>query len=160
FIKVMGDSVRDRPVDDLSPDQLVVRYLRFISAPRVGEHARLRSALERAVETQPNHALAWASLSALYDAEVSLGLNEQPDARRRSGEAARRAVQIDPQCQPGWMRLVATHFQSRDQAGMQLAAQRALSLNPFNQSVSAFVGSYVAFSGDWDTGIPLVRRAM
>ena len=50
----------------------------------------------------------------LYDHERSLGLNPLPDSLDRCIRAARRSVEIDPACQPGWMRLVTAHFHARD----------------------------------------------
>src|SRR5262249_12288091 len=92
FVKAMATTLRERPIEDLSVDELVLRLFLYLTAPRIDEHARLREALESIVEARPNHAQAWACLSTLYDHERALGLNPLPDSLDRSTRAARRSV--------------------------------------------------------------------
>ena len=160
FVRAMGTPLRDRPIEDLSMDELIIRYFVYLAAPSIDEHARLRAAFEKALEARPNHALALASLATLYDNELSYRLNPLPDALARHARAARRSVEIDPSCQTGWMRLAAVHYHTRDVPAMRQAAERVVALNPLNQSAMMFVGMALAGSGDWEKGIPIVRRAM
>jgi serine/threonine-protein kinase len=160
FVKAMGTPLRERPVEDLSVDELVVRYHLYATTSRIDEHARLRTAFERAVEARPNHAAAWACLAALCDHELSLGLNTQPGAVERGTRAARRSVEIDPACQLGWSRLMAAHYHAYDTTAWHQAAERIVAINPLNQGQMAYVGMAFAVSGEWDRGIPMVRRAM
>ena len=87
------------------------------------------------------------------------GINPLPDAMGRATRAARRSVEIDPGCQFGWSRLVSTSFHANDRAGMRNAADRVIALNPLNQNTTGVVGTYIAAMGEWDRGIPMVRRA-
>ena len=160
LVRAMATPLLDRPIEELSPLEVVLRYHLFSVAPRIDEHARLREGLERMLATHPNHALGWACLSMLYALEASLGLNPLPDSQGRAYAAARRSVEIDPGCQLGWQRLVGGHFHSRDGHGLLLAAERVMPLNPLNQSAAMHVGMMLAVSGEWERGVSMIRRAM
>jgi TolB-like protein/Tfp pilus assembly protein PilF len=160
LVDAMGAPVRDRPIDELGPNDLVLRTFYYLRGPTADEHAHLRAALERTVAAYPRHAPAWAALGVVYDHERWLGMNPLPDSAARTANAARRAIEADPASQHGWQRLVAVHYHSGDWNAMRSAADRMIALNPLNFSAIGFVGMMLAVSGDWTRGIPMVRRAV
>jgi len=160
LIKAMASPLRERPVTDLTLHELVLRCNLYFGSLNIDEHAILRTALERALADQPGHALGWAALSTLYESEVSWGMNPLPDAMGRCTRAARRSVEIDPACQLGWSRLMTASFHVNDWNGLRNAGDRVLALNPLSQNTVGVAGLYFAFMGDWDRGIPMVRRAI
>jgi tetratricopeptide (TPR) repeat protein len=124
------------------------------------EHARVRAALERALEREPNHAEGWAVLSSLYTFEYSESTNPLPDPLDRAQRAARRAVDIDPTSQMGWGELATAYFFARDFAAFHPAADRAVALNPRHSTICAFMGIYMFYTGEWEKGHNLVQRMM
>ena len=159
LIRSMAGALRDRPMQTLTVDELVVRYYGYGQTIRGDEHASLRTAFERELEAHPTHALGWACLSTLYEHEQSLDLNPLPDAATRARRAAERSVELDHTCQLGWRQLaMRSHFE-RDLAGLRMAAERTIQLNPLS-TPAAFMGTLLALSGDWEKGISLVRRAI
>jgi len=86
--------------------------------------------LQEAVEQNPVDARAWAGLAYGY---ITIGHSFTPteEARNRAGEAARRAVQLDPELGDGWAALAAVKtYYEHDWAGAEEAFQRANALNP------------------------------
>jgi TolB-like protein/Tfp pilus assembly protein PilF len=160
LVKAMAAPLRERPVADLSLHELVLRYTLYLGGLRIDEHSLLRTALEKALADQPNHALGWSSLSGLYEQELAWGMNPLPDSMDRATRAARRSVEIDPACQSGWSRLMCASFHTNDRNGMRNAGDRVLALNPLNQNTVGVAGVYFALRGDWERGIPMVRRAI
>jgi TolB-like protein/serine/threonine protein kinase/Flp pilus assembly protein TadD len=160
LVRSMAASVKDRPVGGLSLDDLALRYLASAHTLQAEEHQRLRAAFERALNLDSGHAVGWACLASLVEQEHALGFNPRPRSRTRAGEAARRSVEIDPLCQAGWRAVAAACYFERDQNGLQVAAERALALNPLNSAIVGYVGMALAHAGDWDRGIPIVKRAM
>jgi serine/threonine protein kinase len=155
----MAAALRDRRIDELTLDELVLRYYAYTHTLRADEHASLRVAFERALEAQPTHAHGWACLASLYDHEQSLDQNPLPDALARARMAADRSVGLDPSCQQGWRQLaIRSHF-DRDLAGLRMAAERTIELNPLS-TAAAYMGTLLATAGDWDRGIGLIRRAI
>jgi TolB-like protein len=159
LVAYMAAALRDRQFEELTLDELVLRYYAYTNTLRADEHASLRGAFERALEAQPTHAHGWACLASLYDHEQSLNLNPLPDAATRARVAADRSVGLDPSCQQGWRQLaIRSHF-DRDLAGLRMAAERTIELNPLS-TAAAYMGTLLATAGDWDRGVALIRRAI
>jgi TolB-like protein/predicted Ser/Thr protein kinase len=160
LVRSMAAPTRDRNVDELSAHELVLRHYAFMQQFNPQEHAVLRAGLERAVEREPNHAAAWASLSNLYQVEYFDRINPREEPLERARDAAWRAVKIDPACQTGWKELAAVQFFSRDFTAFRENAERAMSLNPRDGTTWAFLAIMIAFSGDWERGVALARRTI
>ena len=160
LVRSMAAPTRERKVEELSASELVLRYYAFMQQVDIQEHAALRDGLERALEREPNHAVAWACLSNLYALEYGDGFNPREKPIERAREAAWRSVKIDPACQMGWKLVSVVNFFSRDFAAFREAAERAISLNPRDGTTLAYVGIMMAYSGDWERGVAMVKRAM
>lgn len=156
----MNDVVRSKPPDQLSPYEAVLRG--FGAGHRISpeEHAIARSCLERAVEQAPGYADAWAMLSGVYADEYGFGFNPRPDPLGRALQAARRATDAAPSSSLGQSFLAKTLFFRKDFHAMRSAAEQAISLNPMNGSMLAHIGSFLAYSGDWERGCALMERGM
>jgi TolB-like protein/predicted Ser/Thr protein kinase len=160
LVRSMAAPTRDRNVDELSASELVLRHYAFMQQVDPQEHAVLRAGLERALEREPNHANAWACLSGLYELEYFDRFNALEKPLERARQAAWRAVKLDPACQAGWKELAAVHFFSRDFTAFRETAERAMSINPRDGSTLAYMAIMIAFSGDWERGVSLARRAI
>ena len=160
LVRSMALAVRDRPVEELSAQELALRCFAYWHHIRPDEHARLRAALERKLEREPTHAEAWACLSRLYSQEHEFRLNPLPDSVERAREAARRAVELDPTCQSGWEALAEASYFARDLGAFRNAAERAMALNPRNTSALAFMGVLISHGGEWDRGVGIMQRSM
>ena len=122
------------------------------------EHAEAREALERAVDRAPSNADCWAMLSWIYSHEHAHGFNVRPGSLERALAAARRAVDIAPSNQLAQQALAVVLFFRKETAGCLSAAERAIALNPLDTSNEAMF--LITFTGDWDRGCALIRRAM
>ena len=159
LVRSMAGTVRDRPIEELTLDEIVLRYFAFIQNFRPDEHLRLRTGFERALEAEPQHALAWGCLSDIYNIEPVMGFNPLPDPRARAWAAAERSIEIEPTCQFGWRQIALRNHDDRDLHGLRMAAERTIQLNPLSTS-APFVAMLLAYAGDWDRGMPIIRRGM
>jgi hypothetical protein len=160
LVRSMANPLRERAVSELSLSELMLRFMAYVYQVRLDEHARLRDAIARALSREPANAEGWACLAALCGHEHMWSANPLPQPLERQREAAERAVDIDPTCQYGWENLAGARHFGRDAEGFRSAADRALALNPRNANTSAFLGTLLAFAGDWDRGLTIVKRAM
>ncbi len=160
LVRSIAAPTRERNVDDLSASELALRYYAFMQHVDPQEHAALRAGLERALEREPNHAIAWACLSDLYLLEYHDRFNPREKPIERAREAAWRSIKIDPACQMGWKQLAEVHFFSRDFSAFREAKDKAISLNPRDSVTSAFMAVMIAYSGDWERGAALAQRTM
>ena len=122
------------------------------------EHAEAREVLERAVREAPANADCWAMLSWVYSHEHAHGFNPRPGSLDRALDAARRAVDLAPANHVAQQALAVALFFRKDRAGCLAAAERAIALNPLDGSNEAFF--LITFTGDWERGTSLIRRAM
>jgi TolB-like protein/predicted Zn-dependent protease len=156
----LAASVKDRDTDELTVSELVLRFFGYGQHVSPEEHRRLRAAFERALNAEPGHAQGWACLAMLYEQEHSQQLNPLPNSRQRSAEAARRSVALDPACQAGWRGLAVAHFFDRDRNGLRVAAERATALNPWHTTTMSYIGTLLAYAGEWDRGAKMVEAAI
>lgn len=156
----MAMTVKDRPVEALTLDELTLRFFGYIEVFRPEEHARLRSAFEVALQHDRAHAGGWACLAMLYEHEHSHGLNPLPDPLGRLRRAAERAVEADPMNQHGWSALASAAFFGRDLTALQAAAERAIAINPLHANTTALLAIFLESAGDSDRAVELVGQAM
>jgi TolB-like protein/Tfp pilus assembly protein PilF len=160
LVRSMAGSIRDQATEDLTLDELVLRYYAiYLQTLRRDEHSSLRSAFEKALETQPSHALGWACLAGLYEHEHSLEFNLLPDPQSRARRAAERSVEIDSLCQQGWRQIAVRCFFERDPNSLRVAAEQTIQLNPLSGDAS-YMGVPLAFSGEWERAMAIIRRAI
>src|ERR1051326_1485751 len=154
----ISDAVREKPRDQLSPYEALMRGFGYRYRLNAEEHAEARDVLEKAVEDAPGNADCWAMLSWVYSHEYGHGFNPRPGSLDRALAAARRAVDLAPSNHIAYQTLAVALFFRKDEAGCLSAAERALTLNPLNASNQAIF--LIAFTGDWERGCALITRAM
>jgi TolB-like protein/Flp pilus assembly protein TadD len=158
--RALAQTTRDVPLDRLTAREFVYRCWGFTLRPTPAEHAALRAALEAFVARQPDDAELWAELAHLYVAEHALWFNALADPVGRAMRAARRALELDPSNQNGWVNLAWACFFVPDESGLQEAAVRALRLNPRNAHAVAWIGNILTHKGEYDRGAEVTSRAM
>jgi adenylate cyclase len=156
--RAISETVRTKPVDELTPYEALMRGFGYHFRLTPDEHAKARDVLERAVERAPANADCWAMLSWVYAHEHAHGFNPLPGSLDRAIVAARRAVDLAPSNHLAYQALAVVLFFRKETAGCLSAAERSLALNPLDGSNEAIF--LIAFTGDWERGCALIRRAI
>ncbi len=154
----ISEAVRGRDPGQLGPYEALMRGFGYHHRLTETEHAAAREALERAVALAPSNADCWAMLSWVTSHEYGHGFNVLPDSLDRALMAARRAVDIAPSSPLAQQALAVVSFFRKERAACLSAAERAIALNPLDTGHEAMF--LITFSGDWDRGCALIRRAM
>ena len=152
--------VKEKPVDELTAYESVLRMFGYWQQVTPQVHAEVRSALERALEREPNHADAWGCLSWAYVIEHKLGFNPRPDPLDRALSAARRGVELDATSQIAYSALAHAHYCRRELGAFRPAAERVLTLNPRETFHVALMGLLIATAGDWARGTSVMRETI
>ncbi len=155
----MSETLRGKSPDALTPYEAVLRGLAQVISVSPDQHASVRAGLERAVQEAPGYADAWALLSNMCREEYAHGFNPKPDPLGRALAAARRAVEIAPSNHLAYNALASALFLRREFPAFRSAAERAIALNPMDGFTMAYLGSLVAYSGDWERGCAMAKQA-
>lgn len=156
----MSEALRHRDPTTLTPYEMVLRGFGYVARLTPDEHAVVRTGLERAVKQAPQDADVWSMLAFVYAEEHKHDFNQRPDPLGRSLDAARRAVAIAPSSHLAYHMLAQAYFFRREYQAFRNAADRAVALNPLDAGTVAFMGTLMAYAGDWVRGGALTERAM
>jgi TolB-like protein/protein involved in temperature-dependent protein secretion len=147
--------VRLKAADQMSPYEALLRSFGYNERFTPEDLAEVRTCLERAVQQAPGNAECWAMLSLMYANEYGHWDNAGPDSLDRALRAARTAVEAAPLNSLPYYALAQALFFRREIPAFQVAAERAVSLNPMDGATAAFMGLLIAYAGDWERGCAL-----
>ena len=152
--------IRNKPDDQLSPYEAVLRVFSFHERMSPEEHASLRGLLERAVQNAPSDGDCCAMLATLYADEYMFGFSGEPDPLGRAQKAAQRAVELAPSSSLAYQALAQSLFFRREWQAFRPVAERTVELNRADGALHAFIGMLIALAGDWDRGCAVVDAAI
>ncbi|MEZ5863301.1 MAG: hypothetical protein R3D25_04235 [Geminicoccaceae bacterium] len=126
------------------------------------DYTAAKTCLERAVRTEPDYAHAWAYLAYLRLEALRYGYTHDPAGQELAAalEAARKAVELEPENAVAQRSLAAVLFTAGDMDGFRRHADLALELNPNDSDALADLGGKIAYSGDWERGLAMRARAI
>jgi TolB-like protein/class 3 adenylate cyclase len=155
------DELREKRPDSLEAYECVLLTYVFYDTFSAKDHARARDCLERAVQLAPDYSLAWSRLAFMYVEELKYGYNMRPQPLERALPAAQKAIELDPKSQDGYYALaIIRYMREKDFDAFHVTADQALALNPNNAWVLSDLGTWTYYSGDWERGKALIRKAM
>src|SRR5262245_46598148 len=157
------DQARGKPPHALSAYECTIRTNEMMLAGFAAEpHLVCRNWLEASVTAEPDYAAAWAMLAWVHTLEYSQDMNKRPDMdpRQRSLAAARRAIALAPANSVARVAMARATYLLRDLEVFYAEAERALTLNPHEPFLLGNIGNWLAFSGRWDEGVAMIRKAI
>jgi TolB-like protein len=146
--------------ETLAPHQAVWRFFLAQQRGTPEDHLLASIALERTVKLQPGYADAWAALAILYVDEHRHLFNARPNSLARALVAAERAIDADPSSQMAHFAFAVAQYFCGDFDAFRAKAESALILNPRCSYTLACLGRLFCYSGEWERGIQLSRRAI
>lgn len=152
----------DRPPTALSSYECLLRTRQYWRHLDAGLHDQVRTCLQRAVQTDPLYADAWAALAMVTIDETRLGFNPRSadsDPVTTGLELAQRAVALAPDDPLPHQALGLAYWLKREPRLSIAAYERARALNPHGPDILADLGRCYSLVGDWQTGIPLIQEA-
>jgi tetratricopeptide (TPR) repeat protein len=126
-------------------------------------HARARTRLEHLTAVDPNFALGFSLLAALYGREHMSGFGAragEPPALDRALKAARRGIELKPQSARAYHILFTILFFRGEKDAAIVAAEKAIALNPYDALITAEYGGRLIYCGEVDRGMEILRRAV
>ncbi|MBY5587364.1 adenylate cyclase [Rhizobium leguminosarum] len=155
--------VSNPPPDDLGAYACTLSFYGYRAELSASRHLDVRQCLESAVARYPSFATAWAMLSIIYLDEDRFRFNPSTDGSApidRSLQAARRAVQLDPDNTRAHQALMTALFFHQEVSEALHVGEQALATNPNDTELLGEFGTRVAMSGEWQRGAELLDRAL
>jgi len=129
---------------------------------RAEMHPGVRACLERLTATDPDFSVGFAGLTYVYVREHYFDRGKRAGevpALDRAFDAARRAVEINPNSALAYHALSAALF-ARNNAEQGIAAsEKAAALNPYDVVMISGLGFRLVRIGELDRGLALLRRS-
>jgi tetratricopeptide (TPR) repeat protein len=126
-------------------------------------HVRVRDQLEKLVAIDPNFANGFTLLAAFHAREYMTGLGarpEEPPPLDRALKAARRGIELKPQSSRAYHLLFTVLFLRGEKEAGIAAAERSISLNPYDLFAMAEYGGRLIYCGEIDRGMSILREAV
>ncbi|WP_086998475.1 adenylate cyclase [Rhizobium sullae] len=155
--------VSNQAPDDLGVYGCTLSFYGYRAELSATRHLDVRECLESAVARYPSFATAWAMLSIIYLDEDRFRFNRNINGSppiNRSLQAARRAVQLDPDNTRAHQALMTALFFHQEVSEALRVGEQALATNPNDTELLGEFGTRVAMSGEWQRGAELLDRAL
>jgi adenylate cyclase len=131
--------------------------------------ASARDCLEAAARREPSNANVWESLANVIHVQRVWGWGCRPNRRASKSEIISRTASCAPSCVPvssrPWTAVLSftspwDNYATCQVDRVQIEAEKAAALNPFDSDVLGSLGLWVAFTGHWDEGTALAEKAI
>ena len=153
--------LRASRTDSIAAYECVLMTYWFYETFAPERHKQARDCLEQAVELDPDYSLAWSRLAFMYVEEQKYGYNVRPRSLERALEAAEKAIALDPQNQDAFYALAIIRYMTEaDFASFHTLSEQAIAINPNNAWILSDLGTWTAYSGEWERGKALVEKSM
>ena len=157
----LGQS-RGKAPRELSAYACTIRVNEIMTSGFSAESYRAtRGCLEAAVASEPDYAAAWAMLAWVHTVGYSQDHNTGPEhPLEQALAAARRAVDLAPGNPMARFAMARTAYLMKNLELFRVEAAQTLRLNPNDPFLLGNLGSWLAFSGRWDDGVAMIRKAI
>ncbi|MDX1555047.1 MAG: tetratricopeptide repeat protein, partial [Xanthomonadales bacterium] len=163
-VVVLADD-RERLENEYHPDlkayELYVLARRDMDRGTADSVARAVERLERAIEIDPEYALAYTALStALFHHTRANRAMSIPEQVKRRAELAEKALELDPTLAEAWNEMSAVYAERKEWDKASEAIQKALELNPNSAEAWAGYWNMLLLKGDREEGLRAIRKAV
>jgi adenylate cyclase len=153
------ESLTRRP-DSPETYEAILHYYHYFRVLTQESYVDAMSALEKTVRHNPDHALATAALGDLVATTYMFGYEEDESLLVRAEALGRKALALDPNCQPARFTMAFIHFLKFQRSLFLEEVEQCLQLNPNNAHFIAVLSLHVAMVGEWDRAMKLMGKAM
>jgi adenylate cyclase len=158
---VEGRRSLDQPKPTPNAFDLVLRARALGHASTRTVNRRFRELIAKAIELDPNYAMARALLAEALYSQAVLGWTEFTDRElARGADEARKAIALAPDEPDGHRALGRIHLARAEYDQAQHALKRAIEINPSDANALAVWGGLQSFSGEVAEAIGSLQLAL
>ena len=135
-------------------------YYSYQIAPSPEAMGTCFTALERAIQREPEYGPAWSALATLHCQLHTFDFPGYDDALATALHHARMGVTLEPGSQIGRLILAYASYLAEDFDVFHEEIGISLALNPNSPYATGAAGYFYAFTGDFERGIALLDKAI
>jgi len=144
--------ILDKPLRDLNIHEASLLYHHYNTTVGIEKHKRIRRVLEHAVDINPEYALGWGQLAAVYGDVYSLDYGGLDNPLERALFCAKKAIALNSRSQESHANLALIRFLLKQHRAAIEEAEKAIPLNPNSAYVVSFCGWIIGLSCDLEQG--------
>lgn len=150
-----------KPTDSLRAYDLVLRGRELLKQRTFASNLKARQLFERAIERDPEFAMAYEELAEAHRSTALYGWTEFPlDSLQKAEELAQKALALDPESANAH-RILAQIFLRRGQYAAAIEqSERAIDLNPSDGASYATRAEALGYAGQIDKAITSFETAL
>jgi adenylate cyclase len=149
-----------RRTDSPKAYEAILHYYHYFRVLTQESYVDAMNALEKTVRHYPDQALAMAALGDLVATTYMFGYEEDESLLVRAESLGRKALALDPNCQPARFTMAFIHFLKFQRSLFMDEVEQCLQLNPNNAHFLAVLSLHVGMVGEWDRAMKLMGKAM
>ena len=115
---------------------------------------------EKAIEMDPDYAVAWAGLADSLALMASYAYLEDPESLQRAERATQRALELDPGSAEAWAALGTLEYLERDGIAALEAFEKAITLKPDYAHAYTLAAYQLSVLGRFDESYARARKAV
>jgi len=157
--RLSRESRKKAPADSKVYDA-ILRFYHYESKLTPAAFNKALSALEKAVEIDPEYGLAWAMLGHLHADNYALGFCEIEASLEKALAYAQKGVALASRNQFARDALTLAHFHRGDKVLFLKYVEETLALNPNAPYIVGVAGWHMVLCGEWERGLVLLKKGM
>lgn len=160
FNAAIQSEIRRRAPESLQAYECVLLSYWFYETFAPDRHRTAKACLERTVEREPDYSLGWSRLAFSHIESKKYSIDTPPDWANLARLAAYKAIDVDPANPDAYYALaIISQMLGEEPVVFRQFAEKAVRLNPNDAFVLADLGTWMAYSGEWEKGKDWVSRA-
>ncbi|MCP5075783.1 MAG: hypothetical protein GY947_21145 [Rhodobacteraceae bacterium] len=160
FNAALQKAIRDKAPENLEAYECYLLGFWFYQSFSLEAHRKARDCLLRTVEAEPGYSLGWSRLAFNYLEAKKRSYDTPADWEQLARAAAAKALDADrDNADAHYALAILSRMVGEDMDVYRALAQRAIDLNPNDSWILADLGTWLAYSGEWEKGEEWISRA-
>jgi len=154
------ERVVDKGTDSLEAYDFSLRGWDYFFRFTKEANAQAREMFERAIDIDPQYALAYSELGWTYWMEWAFGWSQDPQSLERSFELAQRAISLDDSLFKAHSLLGKIYLWKKQHDHAIAELEKTIALNPNNADGIAGLGEILCFAGRPKEAVAVLKKAI
>jgi TolB-like protein/Tfp pilus assembly protein PilF len=149
-----------KPKENTASYEAMLRFYHYLRSFSEDTFMDAYKSLEKALEKDPDNPYTLGMLADMIAISYQFGYTEDIAVLDEAERMVRKAIRLDPNCQPAVFTVSLIHFLKLRRKEFLTEAEKVLNSNRNNAQYLASTFSHVAMAGEWDRAIEQMERVM